>query len=432
MLKKLGLIFGPVIVAFGLIITIIFITPVSINNHNFNDEQRSANSLSPEVFKNQTLKERALNDPKHRFVPFFGSSEWSRMDPMHPSVLAEKYNRSYRPFLLGQKGAQSLPHFFGMQQITDSMYGKKAIYVISPQWFTKKGISPMAMNFYFSKAQALTWLKYAGNTKSDKYAAKRLLQMNVSSGLTEYLKKIAKGEKLSQFDRQKINANLFFINHEDSLFADINFRSKLNYDSKIVPNTKQLPDKYNRQELDNLAEKIAKKNTNNNKFNIDNKFYKQRISKDVKHLRNSQRNFNYIKSPEYGDLELVLQQFADTKSDVLFIIPPVNKKWSDFTGLNMDMYQKTVDKIHYQLNSQGFTNIADFSKDGSKPYFMEDTIHVGWKGWLAVDDKVSKFLSSPNKKVNYDLDDYFFSKSWTDIDVAPNPQLPIQQPPINQ
>ncbi|EJG52742.1 D-alanine transfer from undecaprenol-phosphate to the poly(glycerophosphate) chain domain protein [Streptococcus pneumoniae 2072047] len=38
------------------------------------------------------------------------------------------------------------------------------------------------------------------------------------------------------------------------------------------------------------------------------------------------------------------------------------------------MYQQTVQKIRYQLESQGFTNIADFSKDGGEPFFMKDTI----------------------------------------------------------
>ena len=40
-------------------------------------------------------------------------------------------------------------------------------------------------------------------------------------------------------------------------------------------------------------------------------------------------------------------------------------------------------KFRYQLESQGFTNIADFSKKGGDPYFVKDTIHIGWLGWLA-------------------------------------------------
>ena len=67
-----------------------------------------------------------------RFVPFFGSSEWLRFDSMHPGVLAEKYNRSYRPYFMGQAGAASLSQYFGMQQITPELKNKQAVFVISP------------------------------------------------------------------------------------------------------------------------------------------------------------------------------------------------------------------------------------------------------------------------------------------------------------
>ena len=48
------------------------------------------------------------------------------------------------------------------------------------------------------------------------------------------------------------------------------------------------------------------------------------------------------------------------------------------------MYQQTVQKIRYQLESQGFTNIADFSKDGGEAFFMKDTIHLGWLGLVGI------------------------------------------------
>lgn len=61
------------------------------------------------------------------------------------------------------------------------------------------------------------------------------------------------------------------------------------------------------------------------------------------------------------------------------------------TGLREDI-QHAVEKICYQLESQGFTNIADFSKM-EDPYFVKDTIHLGWLGWLAFDKAVDPFLS---------------------------------------
>ena len=115
-------------------------------------------------------------------------------------------------------------------------------------------------------------------------------------------------------------------------------------------------------------------------------------------------------------MQLLLSQFAKSNINVLFVIQPVNQKWAKYTGLNDDMYQHAVSKIRYQLESQGFTNIADFSKDGDKTYFVKDTIHLGWLGWIAFDKAVDPFLSNPTPAPTYQLNNRFFSKDWATYD----------------
>ena len=68
------------------------------------------------------------------------------------------------------------------------------------------------------------------------------------------------------------------------------------------------------------------------------------------------------------------------------------------------------------IESQGFTNIADFSKNGGDPYFVKDTIHLGWLGWLAFDKAVDPFLSNPTPAPTYHLNERFFSKDWATYD----------------
>ena len=102
-------------------------------------------------------------------------------------------------------------------------------------------------------------------------------------------------------------------------------------------------------------------------------------------------------------MQLVLDQFAKSRTNVIFVIPPVNAKWMKYTGLSQEKYEQAVQKIRYQLESQGFTNIADFSKDGDQPYFMEDTIHMGWNGWLAFDKAVNPFVTKAEKAPTYHL-----------------------------
>lgn len=67
-------------------------------------------------------------------------------------------------------------------------------------------------------------------------------------------------------------------------------------------------------------------------------------------------------------------------------------------------------KIRYQLQSQGFNHIADLSKDGDVPYFMTDTIHPGWRGWLKIDRAVDPFLTKQVNPPHYHIDNRFYSK----------------------
>jgi len=60
--------------------------------------------------------------------------------------------------------------------------------------------------------------------------------------------------------------------------------------------------------------------------------------------------------------------------------------------------------------------VLDLTQDGGKDYFMTDTIHLGWRGWLAVDQKVNPFLSKKTKtKLNYQLNDEFYSTRWQQL-----------------
>ena len=78
----------------------------------------------------------------------------------------------------------------------------------------------------------------------------------------------------------------------------------------------------------------------------------------------------------------------------------------------MKMIAQFDKKIQYQLKSQGFNNVLDLTQDGGKDYFMTVTIHLGWRGWLAVDQKVDPFLTKKTKPVHYQINDDFYSKEW--------------------
>ena len=415
MLKRLWLIFGPLLLASFLVLLLIFFYP---NNpsHNLTEEKYSAAAISSESFKERSQKVRAFTEPNMRFIPFFGSSEWIRFDSMHPAVLAEKYSRSYRPYFLGQAGAASLNQYFGLQQILPEIEEKQAVFVISPQWFTEEDYEPAFFQNYFNNDQLTAFLENQSGDIAAKHAAKRLLKQNPGVSMKGIVEKLSKGEELSEIDHAIIKAFARFNERQASLFGQFSIREKLKYKEHVENYLKDLPDQFFYEELEKIARKDAKANTSNNDMGIENQFYKTQVKDYLEKYKGYQKNYNFLKSSEYNDLQLVLDQFAKSKVNVLFVFQPVNKKWMDYTGLSEEMYQHSVEKIRYQLESQGFTNIADFSKNGGDPYFVKDTIHIGWLGWLAFDKVVNPFLSNPTTAPIYQMNDRFFSQDWANYD----------------
>ena len=415
MLKRLWLIFGPIFVA-GLLVFLLICFYPSSPSHNLMEEKYSAASISAESFKERSQKVRALTDPDMRFVPFCGSSEWMRFDSMHPAVLAEKYDRSYRPYFMGQAGAATLSQYFGIQQITSELENKQAVFVISPQWFTKEDHDPTIFQTYFNNDQLTAFLENQSGDAASQYAANRLLKQNPGVSMKSIVEKLAKGEKLSEFDQSMINISSQLNEKQSALFGQFSIRGRLRYKDHVEKYLSSLPDQFSYEELENIARKEGEENTTNNDLGVENHFYNTKLKKDWKKWEGSQKNFNFLQSTEYNDLQLVLDQFAKSKVNVLFVFQPVNQKWMNYTGLSEEMYQHSIEKIRYQLESQGFTNIADFSKNGGDPYFVKDTIHIGWLGWLAFDKVVNPFLSNPTTAPNYQMNDRFFSQDWANYD----------------
>lgn len=405
--QKLWLALAPVLCAFLLVYGVLhFDWSKKYSGHTL---YRASISQNTTVFKGQAIKNQAF---KKHYVPFYGSSELSRMDALHPSVVAKKYKTKYKPFLLGSAGTQSLVNFMAMQGSAKALKNKKAVVIVSPQWFTDHGQLPNAFEMFYSPLQMTNFLLHAkAKREADRYASARFSSMPGAKGfILNCLKKVANGKDLSALDKWRLKQLNASLANQDKFFSAIQLRDRRKL---IKRGTKHLPKKYSVEGLNRVADRLGKKGTSNNNLGIRNKFYTQRLTpKVLKRMKGEQRKLNYVQSPEYSDFELMLNQFAKQHTDVLFIIPPVNQKWMKYTGLSQNMLDKTVTKIKTQLISQGFGNIADLSQNGGKDYYMEDTIHLGWKGWVDVDQAVRKFMKSKPSKKTYVMNNYFYNQQW--------------------
>ena len=411
MKKKLFMIFGPLLVAVLIILGVKHIK-VDVNSKV---ESEAATSLTQPIISGQVIKNKTLNNEK--YVPFFGSSELNRFDLFHPSVLAEKYQRPYRPFLLGSAGTQSLTQYLIMSSMPTQLENRKAVFIISPQWFVPEGVTEQYFDHWYSPVQMYSWLSQIGTKKSfddsERYYAERALSFDVIDSkdtLKRILTKIENNQALTDKEIRNIRTNYKSLYREDGIFSQLGLTTK---NQKLIDKKlPSLPATYNYQKMYAMAGRIGKKYTNNNKFNIQNSFYTTRLKGTVGTLKGAQKNIDYRYSPEYSDFQLCLEQFARNNTEVLFIIPPVNEKWTRYTGLSQTMLRETANKLEYQLKSQGFNNVVNLANSDKVPYFMSDTIHLGWRGWLRCDESIKPFLESNYIAPSYHLNDYFYSTDW--------------------
>lgn len=415
MKKKLLGIFGPILLA-AVLLVLLFFSPFKINSNDPKLIKAASSSMAGNVLRGNSITKDALSTDN--YVPFFGSSELSRISPFHPSVLAEKYKRDYTPFLMGAPGTQSLTQFMMMQSLGNELKNRKVVFIISPQWFVKEGIKRDYFDAYYSPEQILNWLLHLKKVQaSDQYFAQRLAHYGVvrkDERLERMLNAVMDGKLPDQTDLTFSKLKLNMLAREDELFSTIGMISK---QAAIDHAVKELPDQYDQHELNRLANHLGKAATQGNQFGIQQRFYHRRIKPHLNMLADSQKDWDYRYSPEFSDFQLALDQLAKKHADALFIIPPVNGRWAKFTGLSDEMLQQFSSKIKYQLTAQGFTNIADYTNQQNTPYFMQDTIHLGWKGWLLADRKIAPFLKGEKSQAeNYKINnDYFLSKAWQEM-----------------
>ncbi|UQS83889.1 D-alanyl-lipoteichoic acid biosynthesis protein DltD [Bombilactobacillus thymidiniphilus] len=408
--KKLLAVLAPALTAAILAIVVLY-GPLRLTAPSSMTVQKAATSLSPNILRGNQIKKQALDDG---YTLVIGSSELSRFDNFHPSVLTQKYQRGYQPFLLGSPGTQSLTHFFSLQALGNDLDNKKVVVILSPQWFDQKGVKPAMFDHYYSKQQAIYFLRHANaNSMASRYAASRLLAMpsgSADNNIKLDLENIKKYQSLSTTQKlfldkvSRPNAE-----HQDQLFSSLFLPDRR---SEIVAQEKVLPAKYDYQKLQTMATTLGKEHSTNNDFRIDDHFFDHQLKHSVGSLKGRQVGKSYEYGPEYADFQLLLQVFKQHNVKPLFIIPPVNSQWMAYTGLRQSMLDNFNQKITYQLRSQGFNQIADFHKQGDVPYFMEDTIHLGWQGWVATDRSISRFSEQKIAQPHYRLNDYFYKSAW--------------------
>ncbi|MCE5048045.1 D-alanyl-lipoteichoic acid biosynthesis protein DltD [Staphylococcus equorum] len=338
-------------------------------------------SLSDQVLKGTLIQDKMYESDA--YYPIYGSSELEKDDPFNPALLINNdKNIPEKPFLIGTGGSTDLVNAVEIGSQYDNLKGKKIAFIVSPQWFTNNGLTSENFKARIAKGQLNQLFKQNKLSPELKQRfAKRLLQFKDAENKA-YLKKVA---------QQPQNVKDTYI----SSFTD-NQLKKIELIKAMFPLTSSplsqvkpvTQEGQSWEDIQKQAEKYGEARTKSNEFGIRDEYWD--LIKSHKRKINRDYEFN-INSPEFNDLALLVDTLNEAGADVEYIILPSNGKWYDYIGIDKQRRQGIYKKINQTIVEHG-GDVYDMSDKDYEPYVVSDAVHIGWKGWVYISERINQHL----------------------------------------
>lgn len=326
-------------------------------------------------------------------IPVFGSSELSASDEVaYPPSLFSCGNSDFNMVLIGRGSMQSLHHAISLGAVSDVIPKKKVVLILSPQWFTDSHLSSEAYASRFSERMYSEFLK----NSQISYATKEKVTERVKSLLVsdpKQLERVSKYEKV--YMKYSVNPILQTEVRIHDSFMDLRQKYTLSMEIKdlqLIDKTQETVkvESINFDALMKKAVEVGEEACTNNNFYIYDEYYDTYIREVEESNKGASAGSSYLVSPEYDDLRLFLDVCRETGIEPLIVSIPVNGRWYDWTGFpkeNREGYYQNIRDICTEYEVE----LADFSNKEYEEYFLKDVMHLGWKGWVYLDEAVYKF-----------------------------------------
>lgn len=297
---------------------------------------------------------------------------------------------------IGSAHYQTLYHAINLAAIEPYMKKRKVVLILSPQWFRKGGVEDKAFSMRFSELAYVDMLKQNKLKSTTKqYIMDRthdLLDVD-----PKMLCKVKEDERVATID--KVNktgkASLFdYLNQAYRLtFLRDKYRIQTTLDAKYMKVSRNKPTKeaeYDFKGLDDQAGIEGEENSKTNEFNILDRYYKEKMLPKLARKKNADKGHSYAESEEYTDLKYFLKVCKELKIEPMLVMIPVNGWWYDYTGFSREGRDEYYANIR-KMAKKHKVKLLDYADKEYTKYFLEDAIHVGWKGWVAIDEEIRKF-----------------------------------------
>lgn len=352
----------------------------------------------PEKITGETLLRAAA--AQDNTLTVFGSSELKTTEICtHPANFFAGARCGFQVNLIGRGSCQSLVHAMAIAASGDSLRGKKVVLITAPQSYAEEGIAPDLFMANFSEQQMLTLLTDRTlPAESRRYLAERVQTLtdayNAENG-TRLQAHTAAGllTRAAAADRPLACALLapyaalsrWLLDTKDLVSAAAAMRR--------APEPAEPADsaQIDWQQEEAAALEQAHTLVTGNEFYMLDSYYATYVGHKLAQMAGKDSALRYDVSPEYDDLRCLLDICAAKELKVLFVHVPLNGGWSDYTGFSADRREIYYEKVREIAGQYGNVTLLDLTQEEYTPYFLCDTMHLGWRGWLAVDRAMAAF-----------------------------------------
>jgi D-alanine transfer protein len=385
-------------------VVIIVIFSFSFNliiNKKYDEIKGSRNLTSIKHMYNHLIRDRGgvLKDLIHDEgdLMLLGSSELAADVSQRPVNIYPFNDADYDVSIFGRAFTQSIQHTTILSNTKDLNSKDKIAIIVSAQWFeNEKGISGNEFSVNFSELQFYQFLDNNKiNKDNKKYYAERM---------SDLLK------KSNEYAEEGLYAKLYA---EDNIFSKTALtilnpyyklkRYMLGMKDKVqaIKELKKLPEKDGSKEIIKdinwdeeylRAEKEGSEKVTNNDINVADNYYDTNLRENYDNLKNRWGNNDLLRSKELDDFKLFLKVSNDLGVKPLIILMPVNALYYDHIGWSIEKRTEFYSTLETIAKEDGFDVLNLQNKEYEK-YYMYDVMHLGWKGWLNIDEEMYKYFN---------------------------------------
>ncbi len=323
-----------------------------------------------------------------------GSSELGVNIEQNPIHMFPFYGAEYDVSIYGRAHSQSLQQSSILSSIDSLKPDTKVALIVSLQWFQNPGgLDGDEYSVNFSEYQFYKLLNSDVISKENKlYYAKRNYELLSKSN--EYLEESIYAGIYSQNNVLSKTALAMLMPYYKLKWYLLEMRDEI----QTYKALNELPDKkdmviknINWEEEYSKAEAQGVKNASNNPLYVDDSYYDKNLRDKYSELKGKLNDVDLLASKELQDYEFFLDVAKELGIKPLIIMMPVLGDYYDYIGIDKEERAEYYNKVEQLCREKGF-EVLNLQDKEYERYYLKDVMHLGWKGWLDIDEKISKYF----------------------------------------